>query len=157
MRFWLAPLVLLAALVNAKRRLDNAGDSIPTATTQPLQTIGAAPAYQTLLPRQEGDPNVGVPPDTSTNGPAPPTTYFQTSFDANGHPVDTATFVFTPSFAPSSARSNYPSGTVYNYDSWTAQFATATFVPNNAADRGKTLSILAATSSLIIGTLLLTM
>lgn len=66
--------------------------------------------------------------------PEAPTYYYVTTYDENGNSY-VETFLFTPTFAPSSPPVEYSEGTVYDYDSWTAEFVTRTNYPNGSHPR----------------------
>ncbi|KAG8766240.1 hypothetical protein FRC15_006505, partial [Serendipita sp. 397] len=98
---------------------DENGAAITTTTT--LRTLGAV---------QTHDQVVGVAP-SNPPGSAGPIIYYVTTYDEEGNTI-IETHTFTPSFAASSALQTYPSGTIYDYESWASQFATRTSYPNIA-------------------------
>ncbi|CAG8670436.1 5824_t:CDS:2, partial [Acaulospora colombiana] len=148
MRCWAILLLALIGLVNAQTRtITTEGATVVVDVTTTVNGNGDAVTTTSIIRTLGGDdgPFAGQPPDT--NQPAQPTYYWVTSYDANGNSVVNS-YLFSPTFAPSSAAVQYTQGTIYDYDSWTAQFATQTVVPSSASPGTSKESVLALSMSL---------
>ncbi|PVF97222.1 hypothetical protein CPB86DRAFT_874249 [Serendipita vermifera] len=148
MRCWAILLLALIGLVNAQTRTITAeGATVVVDVTTTVDGNGnAVTTTSTIRTLDGGDgPFAGQPPDT--NQPAQPTYYWVTSYDANGNSVVNS-YLFSPTFAPSSPAVQYTQGSIYDYDSWTAEFATRTVVPSSASPITSRQSAVALSMSL---------
>jgi len=144
-------LLALAALINAQTETITAnGQTLVVDVT----TVQGARTTSTI--RTIGGPAPNPIAEQPQTGNQDATYYWVTSTDANGDTVVNS-YLFQPTFAPTSAPVQYSSGTILDYSSWTAHYATATVLPSGATSLLSTNSLvsLSVTLSAVLGGMLL--